>query len=287
MTDLPITRVFTDSHGVEITFYVWPVEKPKAVIQIAHGLGEHARRYDHVAKAMNAAGYSVYADDHRGHGVTGGNQVASGQTKTMGNLGPGGIKAAFEQVHEFSKLIKAENPNLKFVLVGHSYGSFITQKLVNQYSNEYDAVVLSGSSLLLPGVLGAGAFNKKWDKEPGATGYEWLSRDKQVGVDFVADKHTFYAAAAKVFGVPNAIQLFFTPSRKIRKDLPLLIQAGDDDPIGGERGNQMLANTYRNKCCLENVTAIIYHGARHEIYNEINKEETIHDLLGFIKESIA
>jgi alpha-beta hydrolase superfamily lysophospholipase len=287
MTDLPITRVFTDSHGVEITFYVWPVEKPKAVIQIAHGLGEHARRYDHVAKAMNAAGYSVYADDHRGHGVTGGNQVASGQTKTMGNLGPGGIKAAFEQVHEFSKLIKAENPNLKFVLVGHSYGSFITQKLVNQYSNEYDAVVLSGSSLLLPGVLGAGAFNKKWDKEPGATGYEWLSRDKQVGLDFVADKHTFYAAAAKVFGVPNAIQLFFTPSRKIRKDLPLLIQAGDDDPIGGERGNQMLANTYRNKCGLENVTAIIYHGARHEIYNEINKEETIHDLLGFIKESIA
>lgn len=287
MTDLPITRVFTDSHGVEITYYVWPVEKPKAVVQIAHGLGEHARRYDHVAKAMNAAGYSVYADDHRGHGVTGVNQVASGQTKTMGNLGPGGIKAAFEQVHEFSKLIKAENPNLKFVLVGHSYGSFITQKLVNQYSNEYDAVVLSGSSLLLPGVLGAGAFNKKWDKEPGATGYEWLSRDKQVGLDFVADKHTFYAAAAKVFGVPNAIQLFFTPSRKIRKDLPLLIQAGDDDPIGGERGNQMLANTYRNKCGLENVTAIIYHGARHEIYNEINKEETIHDLLGFIKESIA
>ena len=287
MTDLPITRVFTDSHGVEITYYVWPVEKPKAVIQIAHGLGEHARRYDHVAKELNAAGYSVYADDHRGHGVTGANQVASGQTKTMGNLGPGGIKAAFEQVHEFSKLIKAENPNVKFVLIGHSYGSFIVQKLVNQYSNEYDAVVLSGSSLLLPGVLGAGAFNKKWDKEPGATGYEWLSRDKQVGLDFVADKHTFYAAAAKVFGVPNAIQLFFTPSKKIRKDLPLLIQAGNDDPIGGERGNQMLANTYRNKCGLENVTAIIYHGARHEIYNEINKEETIHDLLGFIKESIA
>lgn len=287
MTDLPITRVFTDSHGVEITYYVWPVEKPKAVIQIAHGLGEHARRYDHVAKELNAAGYSVYADDHRGHGVTGANQVAIGQTKTMGNLGPGGIKAAFEQVHEFSKLIKAENPNVKFVLIGHSYGSFIVQKLVNQYSAEYDAVVLSGSSLLLPGVLGAGAFNKKWDKEPGATGYEWLSRDKQVGLDFVADKHTFYAAAAKVFGVPNAIQLFFTPSKKIRKDLPLLIQAGDDDPIGGERGNQMLANTYRNKCGLENVTAIIYHGARHEIYNEINKEETIHDLLGFIKESIA
>ena len=287
MTDLPITRVFTDAFGVEITYYVWPVAKPKAVVQIAHGLGDHGRRYDHVAKALNDAGYSVYADDHRGHGVTGEKQVASGQTKTLGNLGPGGIKAAFEQVHEFSNLIKAENPGVKFVLIGHSYGSFIAQKLINQYSYEYDAVVLSGSSLLVPGVLGAGAFNKKWDKEPGATGYEWLSRDKQVGLDFVADKHTFYAAAAKVFGVPNAIQLFFTPGRKINKELPLLIQAGSDDPIGGERGNQMLANTYRNKSELENVTAIIYHDARHEIYNEINKDEVIHDLIGFIKENVA
>jgi alpha-beta hydrolase superfamily lysophospholipase len=287
MTDLPITRVFTDSFGVEITYYVWPVEKPKAVIQIAHGLGEHARRYDHLAKVLNDAGYSVYADDHRGHGVTGANQVASGQTKIMGNLGPGGIKAAFEQVHEFSQLIKKENPGLKFVLIGHSYGSFIAQKLVNQYSHEYDAVVLSGSSLLVPGVLGSGSFNKKWDKEPGATGYEWLSRDRQVGLDFVADKHTFYAAAAKVFGPHNAIQLFFTPSAKIKKDLPILLQAGSDDPIGGERGNEMLANTYRNKSELENVTAIIYHDARHEIYNELNKDEVIHDLLGFIKQTVG
>jgi alpha-beta hydrolase superfamily lysophospholipase len=287
MTDLPITRVFTDSFGVEITYYVWPVEKPKAVVQIAHGLGEHARRYDHLAKVLNEAGYSVYADDHRGHGVTGANQVASGQTKIMGNLGPGGIKAAFEQVHEFSQLIKKENPGLKFVLIGHSYGSFIAQKLVNQYSHEYDAVVLSGSSLLVPGVLGSGSFNKKWDKEPGATGYEWLSRDRQVGLDFVADKHTFYAAAAKVFGPHNAIQLFFTPSAKIKKDLPILLQAGSDDPIGGERGNEMLANTYRNKSELENVTAIIYHDARHEIYNELNKDEVIHDLLGFIKQTVG
>jgi hypothetical protein len=100
MTDLPITRAFTDSFGVEITYYVWPVERPKAVVQIAHGLGDHGRRYDHVAKALNDAGYSVYADDHRGHGVTGEKQKAIGQIKTMGNLGPGGIKAAFEQVHE-------------------------------------------------------------------------------------------------------------------------------------------------------------------------------------------
>ena len=283
----PVTRTYSDAHGVEITFYVWAIPNPKAVVQIAHGLGDHARRYDHLADALNKAGYSVYADDHRGHGVTGSKQVASGQTKTMGNLGPGGMKAAFEQVHEFTNLIKAENPNKKVVLFGHSYGSFIAQKLVNMYSNEYDAVILSGSSLLVPGVLGAGNFNKKWAKEKDATGYEWLSRDKEVGKKFAEDKYTFLADAAKVLGIPNGLQLFFTPKKGIREDLPLLIQAGSDDPIGGTRGNEMLANTYRNKCGLDNVTAIIYHDGRHEMYNEINKDEVIHDLLAFIKANVG
>jgi alpha-beta hydrolase superfamily lysophospholipase len=283
----PVTRTYIDHLGVEITFYVWAIENPKAIVQIAHGLGEHARRYDHLAGSLNKAGYTVYADDHRGHGVTGVNQIANGQTKKMGNLGTGGIKAAFEQVYDLTKLIKSENPGKKLVLFGHSYGSFISQKLINQYSTEYDAAILSGSSLLVPGVLGAGGFNKKWDKEPNATGYEWLSRDKKVGEAFAADPLTFLADAAKVMGITNAIQLFFTPNRKIKKDLPLLIQAGSDDPIGAERGNQMLANTYRNKSGLENVTAIIYHDGRHEMYNEINKEEVIHDLLTFIRENVA
>ena len=287
MTSLPITRTYLDHLGLEITFYVWPVENPKAIIQIAHGLGEHARRYDHLAERLNKEGYTVYADDHRGHGVTGANQIATGHTKKMGNLGAGGIKAAFEQVHDLTKLIKAENPGKKLVLFVHSYGSFISQKLINNCSTEYDAAILSGSSLLVPGVLGAGGFNKKWDKEPNATGYEWLSRDRKVGEKFAADPLTFFANAAAVMGVVNGLQLFFTPKRTIRKDLPLLLQAGSDDPIGAERGNQMLANTYRNKSGLENVTAIIYHDGRHEMYNEINKEEVIHDLLTFIKTNVA
>jgi len=287
MTNQPVTKTFLDHLGVEITYYVWAIENPKAIVQIAHGLGDHARRYDHLAERLNNAGYSVYADDHRGHGQTGAKQIATGQTKIMGNLGKGGIKAAFEQVHDLTKLIKAENPGKELVLFGHSYGSFISQKLINQYSDEYVALILSGSSLLVPGVLGAGGFNKKWDKEPGATGYEWLSRDKKVGEKFDADPLTFFANAAKVMGVLNGLQLFFTPKRTIRKDLPVLLQAGSDDPIGAERGNQMLANTYRNKCGLENVTAIIYHDGRHEMYNEINKDEVISDLLGFIRTNVG
>ncbi|MEY3663474.1 MAG: hypothetical protein RI919_990, partial [Actinomycetota bacterium] len=101
------------------------------------------------------AGFSVYADDHRGHGTTGQEQVASRQTKVLGNLGPGGMDAAYEQVHEFTKLIAAENAGKPIVLAGHSYGSFISQVLIKKYSNEYAACVLSGSALVWPGSIRA------------------------------------------------------------------------------------------------------------------------------------
>ena len=75
----PQSNTYTDAQGVEISYYIWPVANPKAIIQIAHGLGDHARRYDHVAEYFNNAGYTVYADDHRGHGETGLKQLKAGQ----------------------------------------------------------------------------------------------------------------------------------------------------------------------------------------------------------------
>ena len=97
MTELPIKRSFVDELGVEIMFYEWPVAEPKAVIQIAHGLGEHARRYDLMAATLNRAGFRVYADDHRGHGQTGVKQLEKKQIKKLGNLGPGGMQATYKQ----------------------------------------------------------------------------------------------------------------------------------------------------------------------------------------------
>ena len=106
MTNLPITRSFRDLLEVEISYYEWPVANPRAIVQIAHGLGEHARRYDDMAATLNREGFSVYADDHRGHGQTGLAQVKSNLTKKLGSLGVGGMEATFNQVSEFSKLIK-------------------------------------------------------------------------------------------------------------------------------------------------------------------------------------
>jgi alpha-beta hydrolase superfamily lysophospholipase len=286
MTELPIKRSFKDDFGVEIMFYEWPVAEPKAVIQLAHGLGEHARRYDLMAATLNRAGFSVYADDHRGHGQTGVKQLENKQIKRLGNLGPGGMAATFKQVADFSELIKAENPGKPLVLLGHSWGSFIAQKVINKKSDFYDAVILSGSALTMPGYLATGDFNKVWKKLPGSTGYEWLSRDVEIQNKFVADPLTFLALAMQVFGIKNSLQLFGTPSKQIRKDLPILIQVGEADPIGGERSNKALVEAYRKNAGIEDIELYVYHDCRHEIYNELNQDAIIGDIVSWLDERL-
>jgi alpha-beta hydrolase superfamily lysophospholipase len=268
-------------------FYEWPVANPKAVIQIAHGLGEHARRYDSMAATLNKAGFSVYADDHRGHGQTGLKQLENKQIKRLGNLGPGGMAATYKQVADFSKLIKAENPNRPLVLLGHSWGSFIAQKIINKYSDIYDAVVLSGSALTMPGYLATGDFNKVWKKLPGSTGYEWLSRDVKIQNQFVEDPLTFLALAMQVFGVKNSLQLFGAPSKQVRPDLPILVQVGEADPIGGERSNKALVEAYRKNAGTDDIELFVYHDCRHEIYNELNKEVIIEDLVTWVNQRVG
>jgi alpha-beta hydrolase superfamily lysophospholipase len=287
MTDLPIKRFFKDDFGVEIMFYEWPVAEPKAVIQIAHGLGEHARRYDAMAATLNKAGFSVYADDHRGHGQTGVKQLENKQIKRLGNLGPGGMAATYKQVADFSKLIKAENPNRPLVLLGHSWGSFIAQKIINKYSDMYDAVVLSGSALTMPGYLATGDFNKVWKKLPGSTGYEWLSRDVEIQNKFVADPLTFLAAAGQVLGIKNSLEMFGKPSKDVRRDLPILVQVGEADPIGGEYSNKALVEAYRKNAGIEDIELYVYHDCRHEIYNELNKEAIIQDLVSWVNQRLS
>jgi alpha-beta hydrolase superfamily lysophospholipase len=288
MTELPLTRTFTDAKGIDITFYEWPVAHPKAVVQMVHGLGEHARRYDHVAEALNRAGYSVYATDHRGHGLTGLRMQAEGTIKQQGNLGPGGMDAVFSNERQLSHIIIEENPEEPIVLLGHSWGSMIAQRVISKFSDDYDALVLSGSTLLLPGIMPSSGFNKKWAKEAanGGTGYEWLSRDPEVGAAFAADPKNFPETAIEVFGITNAAKLLGAPSRRIRNDLPVFIQAGSEDAIGGEKGNQMLVNAFK-RAGVSDLELVIYHGARHEVYNETNKDEVTADLVEWLDSHVA
>lgn len=172
------TREFTDHHGVAIVYDVHPAAgTPRGVVQLLHGVGEHAGRYGALIGALTEAGFTVYADDHRGHGRTGIRQ--HGGPEKLGRLGKGGLRAAEDAVWQLTGIIRDENPDLPLVLLGHSWGSFLAQMLVNDHPEAWDAVILSGSALRMPGSLNAAPLNARWAGDD-ATGFEWLSRDPAV-----------------------------------------------------------------------------------------------------------
>src|SRR5208282_3676874 len=109
---------YQSADGTKIVAYRWdPQDVPRAAIQLTHGMGEHAQRYDHVAQALNDAGFVVYAQDHRGHG-------ASGDPDAYGNLGPGGWTALVDDIGQLSAIIREDHADLPLILIGHSMGSF-------------------------------------------------------------------------------------------------------------------------------------------------------------------
>ncbi|RKT35745.1 alpha-beta hydrolase superfamily lysophospholipase [Microbacterium sp. AG1240] len=266
---------FADAHGVAIVYDVHPADRPRAVVQLLHGVGEHAGRYGALVDSLVAEGYTVYADDHRGHGRTGLRQ--HGDPAKLGRLGRGGHRAAVDAVRELTERIRGENPGLPLVLVGHSWGSFLAQILVNQHPDLYDALVLSGSALRWPGSLNAGNLNAAWKAE-GATGTEWLSSDPDVGQAFLDDPLTTSVPLLKLFGPLDAVRLFGRPARGLR-DIPALLMVGREDSVGGPRSVHKLADAYRTRSGLTDVTTLVYPEARHEIFNELNQAEVRADLL--------
>lgn len=278
-------RTFTDAAGVIIHFSVWKSGTPKAVIQLAHGLGEHSGRYEGLAQQLVTAGYTVYADDHRGHGRTGMQQWGGDATK-MGKLGPGGMRATVAAVEKLTEIIRSENAGLPLVLLGHSWGSVIAQKIINTHSENYDALILTGTAYRTLGHMNGGNLNAK-HKHLGATGYEWLSRDPKVAQAFVADPMGFAAEALKLFGLVDSLRLLGRPSKNIANDLPVLVQVGSDDPFGGTRSAELLAESYLKRAALSDVQLIIYTDARHEVFNEINKAEVIADTIAWLDARIA
>lgn len=277
-------RTFTDHHGIRIHFDVYEVDQPKAIIQLVHGVGEHAGRYVHVAAALNDAGYTVYADDHRGHGRTGLEQHGGDATK-LGKLGPGGLRAAVAGVHQLTELIREENPETRIVLLGHSWGSFMAQIILNSSADDFAAAILTGTAYRMPGSLDGGDLNRR-HKHLGSTGMEWLSRDPAVHQAFLDDPLTTSVPLAKLFGLVDAARLFGRPARDL-PDIPLLIQVGGDDTVGGEKSALKLVDAYRRRSGLTDVTLIVYPDARHEVFNETNRVDVLADTIGWLDERLG
>ncbi|MCA5923759.1 MULTISPECIES: alpha/beta hydrolase [Curtobacterium] len=276
---------FTDAHGVEIVYSTWRAARPKGVVQIAHGVGEHGLRYEPLAQDLVRAGYTVHANDHRGHGRTGLAQWDGDHAK-LGRLGPGGLRAAIAAVEQMSAVARADEPELPLVLLGHSWGSLMAQRIVNTSSDRYDGVVLSASAYRLPGWMNSGDLNAR-HAGSGPTKYEWLSRDRKV-IDAVGlDPLAVEADVIGLFGLADTLRLLGVPRRGIPHDLPMLLQVGSDDTLGGPRSVERLAQAYRRRGRLSDVTVHVYEGARHEVYNETNRDEVIADLVAWLDRSIA
>ncbi len=277
---------FIDAYGIAIIYDVHPADGPvRGVVQLAHGLGEHAGRYGSLIAALTGAGYTVYADDHRGHGRTGMKQHG-GKVDKLGTLGPGGLRATQAAMWQFTELIRAENPGLPLILIGHSWGSFLSQWLLNRHAEAFDAVVLSGSALLTPTTLNALPLNRAFDG-PHATGLEWLATDEAIWSEFRADPLTTEKPLLKLFGFADAMRIYELPAKRLPRDVPVLLMVGSDDPVGGPVSVHKLAKAYRERSGLTDITTLVYPDDRHEIFNEKDQENVRGDLLAWLDRRIS
>ena len=282
------TFTITSTDGEEVFVYRWSGDgEPKAVVQIAHGMGEHAARYARLAEALVDEGYVVYANDHRGHGRT------AGSADRHGDLGSGGWSGLVDDMSAVTAQGRGRStPGIPLVLLGHSMGSFALQQYLLDRSGDIDAAVLSGTTAV--DVIAAGidtsqpadlsAFNAAF--EPARTEYDWLSRDEAEVDPYVADP-------ACGFGVDQ------------RRDGP------DDGRRRGPRRRRAArprsAPTCRSTCSpatptrspaaarwsrwsptatasagVKDVTVRLYPDARHETLNETNRDEVTADLIAWL-----
>jgi alpha-beta hydrolase superfamily lysophospholipase len=270
---VPSESVVVDEDGIENHLTRWdPEDPPRAVVQILHGRAEHAGRYGRLAGALTAAGHVVYADDHRGHGRTG---LAAGG---LGVMGPGGDDGVLAGVRAVSRRIVDEQPGLPVVLLGHSWGSFIAQRYLPRWGGELAGVVLTGTTDRDHRPNRSGGPSSAF---PDArTPCDWLSRDEAEVDAYIADPWCGFEAVPDRGGDdrPTAAVLP-TPSRtNIPANLPVLILNGDADPIGGGEGGRLLAARYRDMALVD-VELRVYPEARHELFNELNRDEVTADLL--------
>jgi alpha-beta hydrolase superfamily lysophospholipase len=281
----PITFRYTAGDGQQISAYRWdPSDTPRAAVQVTHGMGEHALRYEDFAQAMNDHGLVVYAQDHRGHGATAG----EGE---LGDLGEGGWPALVADIGLLTATIQPQHPGLPLILLGHSMGSFAVQQYLLDHSADTDAVILTGTAvidLLEPALdldqpLDLSMFNTPF--QPARTDYDWLTRDATVVDAYVSDPRCG-------FGIDTgSAKAMFAGARRLadpadvaamRRDLPVYIAAGESDPVNGQLALLTpLADRYR-AAGLSDVTVITYPQARHEILNEINNGEVIAAIISWV-----
>lgn len=298
---------FIDEENLRIHVYHWMPDEAieiQGVIQIAHGMTETALRYERFAEELTAAGYVVYANDHRGHGRT------AATEQDLGYVGEDGFTWMVRNMAQLTKIIREQHSNAPLFLFAHSMGSFLAQQYITEHASLIDGLILCGSNgprgpELFAGVsitklvasmkgsrhrsafidkLAFGSFNRRF--QPARTQVDWLSRDPKEVDKYVEDPYCGFLSTVGFYR--DFFKLLRNIHRpevmdRIPKQLPVLLIAGDDDPVGNYgKGVRKLADQYR-QLGMEQVECKLYEGARHELLNETNRDEVTADCLAWLQ----
>lgn len=299
--------IISAEDGARIFVHCWLPAAPKAAVQIVHGLAEHAGRYRRLAEALNAAGYAVYAGDLRGHGRT---------ATDPGELGllaeRGGWRKCLDDLWRVNRRMAQDHPGVPVFLAGHSMGSTLAMQFISEHGEAIAGAALSGASGKPTALASAGrlitrlerlrlgrrgrsklvqslsfdAFNKRF--EPARTRFDWLSRDPAEVDKYVADP---------LCGFPASVQLWIDlldgwtraasaeSYRRIPKNLPIYFISGTHDPVSA--GTLMLELLLKEwRAAGLNVEHRFYPEARHELFNETNREEVTRGLVEWLENAV-
>jgi alpha-beta hydrolase superfamily lysophospholipase len=278
--------------GQSSLVYVWQGSAPATgVVILAHGMGEHALRYEPLAQALVAAGFDVYANDHRGHGQT------VREASQLGDYGPEGWRGLVDDALGLARQVRTDY-DVPVLIMGHSMGSMLVQHLLTEASELYDGAALSGTTAV--DVMAAASATAGTEEESAAqaetdlfarfnaafepvrTPSDWLSRDPEQVDLYVNDPLCGFSVTDESFAsLMEAGAAYSSPeaTSRIRRDLPIYLFAGDKDPVGaGGVLVAKVADRYR-EAGIEDVELKLYPDARHEVFNETNREEVVRDFL--------
>jgi alpha-beta hydrolase superfamily lysophospholipase len=290
--DQKVETAFTleQGDGARLAAYRWePAGTVHGILVVAHGMGEHARRYPPALAALIDDGLVTYGVDHRGHGAT----IAM-SAFAPGDYGAGGFAAVVEDLAALIAVARKEYPELPLILLGHSMGSFIAQSYVMDHGHDIDGLILVGTTALdrlAEGVLrepdvGA-ALNRRF--EPARTPFDWISSDDTEVDKYLSDPLCGFALtpASMMDMLSQGPALAHRESLdRIPKTLPILVVVGEADPLGTHLGSvPLLVDRYRQVGL--RVELLSYSGRRHEILNETNRHEVVGDIAGWLSDVMA